>query len=193
MKKTLGALTLSQIAATPVAPALPPAARTLRYVGPVTRERNERVLKEMEKLLAKDPAAEIGLVVTSPGGATGAAMSFFDIVRHVLKPRLVTIGAGDVDSSGIVIFLAGARRYLTPRTTMLLHLAGRVFGSQRYTAAEMASMLAEDRLKDEHYAALLAERSGALSREEVLALMSAQTVLAPERALALGFADALLG
>jgi ATP-dependent protease ClpP protease subunit len=183
------ALDLSALGA---APALPPSARVLRYVGPVTRERSERVLKEMEKLLVRDPRSEIGLFITSPGGATGAAMSFFDTVTQILRPSLVTIGSGDVDSSGVLLFMAGERRYLTRNTTMLFHPAGRLFGAQRYTTSEMAAMLAEDRLKDDQYARLVAERAGAVSAEEILALMQAQAVLAPERARALGLAHALL-
>ena len=180
----LGAITL--------APALPPASRTARYVGTVTRERSERVLKELEKL-AKKGSGEIGLFVSSPGGATGAAMSFFDTITQIMKPELVTIGSGNVDSSGVIVFLAGARRYLSARTTLLLHPAGRFFGRERYTTKEMAAMLAEDRAKDEHYAALLSARSrGALSAPEALALMEAHTVLSPARAVSLGLADAVL-
>lgn len=184
---------LPEIAAEAAAHLLPPPARTLRYVGSVTRQASERALKEIEKLIAKDPLAEVGLFISSPGGTTGAAMSFFDTVRQVLKPALVTIGSGDVDSSGVIILLAGDRRYLTKNTTMLLHSAGRYFSNQRYTVKEMEAMLAEDRLKDAQYAALLAERSrGGLSTEKALALMEAQTVLSPARAVELGLADAVL-
>src|SRR6201999_4389177 len=99
------------------------------------------------------------LFITSPGGPTGTAMSFYDTIRHVLKPNLVTIGSGDVDSSGIIIFLSGTRRYMTSRTTLLLHPAGRVFGNQRFTTKEMEAMLAEDRMKDQQYASLIAQNS----------------------------------
>jgi ATP-dependent protease ClpP protease subunit len=173
-------------------PSLPLRERTLRYTGSVTRLMNEHVLKNMTYLLDKSDD-EIGLFVTSPGGATGTAMSFFDTVRHILKPRLVTIGSGDVDSSGVILFLSGERRYITARTTVLLHPAGRVFGSQRYTTREMEAMLAEDRQKDEQYASLVADSSkGILTTPEVLALMDQHTLLTPARMLELGLADAVL-
>jgi ATP-dependent protease ClpP protease subunit len=176
-----------------VAPSLPARERTVRYTGNVLHATNERVLAAMGKLLEKEPAADIALLVTSPGGATGIAMNFYDSVRYVLKPALVSVATGDIDSSGMIIFLSANRRYATARTTALLHPAGRFFGNQRYTRREMASMLAEDRLKDEQYADVIADNSqGALSRADVLALMEAQKVLSPEDLLRYRLIDAIL-
>jgi ATP-dependent protease ClpP protease subunit len=131
--------------------------------------------------------------VTSPGGATGTAMSFYDTVRHVLRPNLISIGSGDVDSSGIIIFLSGSRRYISARTSLLLHPAGRIFGNQRYTTQEMEAMLKEDSLKDEQYASVVAENSGGtLSQHDVLMMMKAHTVLAPDDIVAYKLADAVI-
>jgi len=172
---------------------LPSRARTLRYTSNVSRALNEGVLKGMGKLLDQDEKEPIGLFVTSPGGATGTAMSFYDSVRHVLKPELVTVGSGDVDSSGIIIFLTGSRRYVTPRTTFLLHPAGRLFGNQRYTTREMDGMLAEDRLKNQQYAAVVAESSkGKLTVDRVLEMMEEHTVLTAEDMVMYGLAHGLL-
>jgi ATP-dependent protease ClpP protease subunit len=169
-------------------------ARTLRYIGSITRATNERLLTQMEKLLAKSAEQEINLFVTCTGGATGSAMSFYDTVKHILKPKLVTIGSGDVDSSGILIFLAGEKRYVTARTTLLLHPAGRVFdGTRRYTTLEMEAMLAEDKLKDMQYASVVADSSkGNLTPEQVLEMMANHTVLSPSSLVGLGLADEIL-
>lgn len=176
-----------------VEPVLPSRSRTLRYTGSVSRVLGERVLNSMGKLLDAAPEEEIALFVNSPGGTTGVAMSFYDSVRQVLKPRLVTIGSGEIDSSGMIIFLSGARRYVSARTTALLHPAGRYFGTQRYTAREMAAMLAEDRLKDTQYASVIAENSrGHLTQQEVLGMMEEHTVLAPKDLLDYGLIDGIL-
>jgi ATP-dependent protease ClpP protease subunit len=172
---------------------LPSRARTVRYIGGVSRIANERILAKIEKLLDVDAVQEIALFITSPGGPSGSAMSFYDSVRHMLKPNLVTVGSGEVDSSGIIIFLSGYRRYVTKRTTFLFHCAGRIFGAQRYTAAEMAAMLAEDTLKDEHYASVVADNSGGkLTPEDVLQMMKEQTVLSADDFVKLGLADGVL-
>src|SRR3954470_23442761 len=82
-----------------VTPMLPPRERTLRYVGSVLRASNERIITAMEKLINKAPEEEIALLVTSPGGATGIAMNFYDSIRHILKPKLVSLASGEIDSS----------------------------------------------------------------------------------------------
>ena len=121
-------------------------------------------------------------------------MSFYDTVRSVFRPRLVTIGSGDVDSSGVILFLAGETRFVTKHTTMLLHLAGRTFeDAKRMTAHDMEMMAKEDRIKDDQYAEIVSDNShGKLTQKEVLEMMEKETLLTPQDMLAFGFADTIL-
>lgn len=169
-------------------------ARSLQYFGIVNYATTERVIEEITQLVQADPYREIYLSVTSAGGPTGTAMSFYDHMRLVLKPQLVTVGSGDVDSSGVIIFLSGEKRYLTKNTTLLLHRAGRVFeGGKRITAAELEAMYREDNLKDFQYASVLVENSkGRLDVEKVLQLMDNNTILTPSEMVAFGLADGVI-
>ncbi len=175
------------------APVFDPA-RTIEYFGVVNYATTERVIEEMRELVREDAEAPITLAVTSAGGPTGTAMSFYDHVRLVLKPRLATIGAGDVDSSGIIIFLAGDTRFVTPNTTLLLHRAGRTFeGGKRFTAEELDAMVREDRVKDFQYASVVAERShGRLTADAVLKMMNENVILTPLELVSYGLADRIL-
>ena len=174
-------------------PSFPPE-RVVEYLGVVNYDTTERVMDEIKEKIITDADAPVYLVVTSAGGPTGTAMSFYDTMRLVLKPNLVTIGSGDVDSSGILIFLSGKQRYVTKNTTLLLHLAGRSFDSgKRYTAGEIEAMVREDRLKDRQYASVVAENSrGHLTPEAVFALMQENTILTPSDLIRHGLADAVL-
>jgi ATP-dependent protease ClpP protease subunit len=186
-------LVSAEIVSVPTAALRINAARTVRFIGSVTHAMSERVLDKIKRLVEKSPFEEVTLMVTSTGGPTGIAMNFFDTVHQVLRPALTTVGSGDVDSSGILIFLTGDKRYVTKGTTLLFHSAGRRFGSERYTTREMESMLAEDRLKDAQYAELVAERSrGQLTAAEVLVLMERHTVMSPHELVGKGLADAVL-
>jgi len=170
-------------------------ARSVQYFGVVNYATTERVIEEITRLLVNDPYGDIILSVTSAGGPTGTAMSFYDHMRYVLKAPLITIGSGDVDSSGIIIFLSGEKRYITKNTTLLLHRAGRVFegDNKRITAAELEAMFREDNLKDFQYASVLAERSnGRLTTEKTLQLMDANTILTPVEMISLGLAHGIL-
>ncbi|MES2215972.1 MAG: ATP-dependent Clp protease proteolytic subunit [Patescibacteria group bacterium] len=162
--------------------------RTIEWFGGVTYANLHDVLGEMKLLLQEDRKEEIHLLVNSYGGATGIGMTFYDTVQTLLKPNLVTIGSGDVDSSGIIVLLAGKRRYLTPNTTLLLHLAGRTFAAEkRFSTADMATMLAEDKLKDYQYACVVANgTNGRYTPENILELMSRNTILTPQEAVNMG-------
>ncbi len=172
----------------------PATKRTVSWMGAVSQENSLRISSAIKELVETDQYEPITLLVSSAGGATGAALGFYDIIRRVFKPRLTTIGAGDVDSSGIIIYLSGSKRLLSPNTTMLFHLAGRTFeGGKRFSTAEMESLLKEDKLKDYQYAQVVAENSnGKLTPDEVLGMMVNNTVLTPTEAMHMGLADGII-
>lgn len=164
------------------------------YLGKVNYATNERVLTKIREITLLQPNEEIFMTVTSPGGPSGTGMSFFDHIRYVLKPNLVTIGSGDVDSSGMLIFLSGYKRYITKHTTGLLHLAGRIFEEgTRFTASDMEAMLKEDRIKDEQYAEVVAHSTdGKLTATSVLELMKKNTILTAEDFIKYGLAQQII-
>ena len=168
--------------------------RTITWIGGVHGGILADITEQIQNLLLQDSSEEINLIVTSHGGPTGIGMSFYDSMRSVYKPYLNTIGSGDVDSSGILIFLAGQKRFITQNTTMLLHLAGRTFETaKRFTTPDMESMIKEDKMKDFQYASVISERSqGKLTVTEVLDLMARNTVLTPSDAVDMGLAHAII-
>lgn len=168
--------------------------RALQWVGGVNYGNFSDTICRMRELLDKDREEVINLLISSPGGQTGVAMSFYDLVKSIYRPRLWTVGAGDVDSSAIVLFLAGEKRFLTANTTMFIHLGGRTLdGDRRFSSSEINSMAKEDEIKDRQYATLLAKESGGiLSVKEVLTMMNRNTVLTAEDAVRLGLADMII-
>ncbi len=176
------------------APYIPSPKRTIQWIGAIGGALLTDITEQIKALVLENPLEPINLVVTSHGGPTGIGMSFFDSMRAVYRPILHTIGSGDVDSSGIIVFLTGERRFLTPHTTLLLHLAGRCFDAgKRFTTNDLECMLKEDRLKDFHYASVIADQSsGRLSARDVLNLMEKNTVLTAEDAVNYGLAHAIL-
>ncbi len=168
--------------------------RTIQWIGGVSGAILADITEQIQALILDNPAEAINLVVTSHGGPTGIGMSFYDSMRSVYKPNLNTIGSGDVDSSGIIVFLAGQQRFVTPNTTLLLHLAGRTFDSpKRLTTPEMESIIKEDKIKDFQYASVIASRSHRkLTTQKVLDLMSQNTVLTAQDAVDIGIAHCIL-
>ncbi len=193
---------------------IPKPHRTIEWLGGVNYVNLEKVFADIKSHMRDDTHEEIHLIVNSYGGATGIGMNFHDVVNTVLRPNLVTIGSGDVDSSGIIVLLSGRRRFITKNTTLLLHLAGRTFdGGKRFSTHDMEGMLNEDKLKDYQYACVVADRisesvaqnvtspavhEGAQAHaqkytpEYVLDLMARNTILTAEEAVQMGLAHGVL-
>ncbi len=168
--------------------------RTIEWLGGVNFDNLDSTLKKIKSLMDEDPRGEIHLLINSFGGATGIGMSFYDAMTAWMRPNLVTIGSGDVDSSGIIIFLSGKKRFITKNTTLLLHLGGRTFGTdKRFTTADMESIIKEDNLKDYQYACVVADATkGKYSPEKILELMSKNTILTASEAVNMGLAHKVL-
>ncbi|HCC05712.1 TPA: hypothetical protein DEP58_05455 [Patescibacteria group bacterium] len=171
---------------------LAPSSHILEYLGNVSYETNQLLFNEFKKRMKDAVDQEIVLTVSSSGGPTGIGMNFYDMVRYILRPNLTTVGSGDVDSSGVIIFLSGIRQYVTQNTTMLLHMAGRSFDPDvRYTTAEMEAMYKEDMMKNQQYAEVVAKHS-ILTTDDVLSLMKKNTVLGPQDIVEIGLAQAII-
>jgi ATP-dependent Clp protease, protease subunit len=168
--------------------------RTIEWLGGVSFDNLQRVLGHLKELMIEDAHDEIHLMVNSYGGPTGVGMSFYDSVKSWMHPKLITIGSGYVDSSGIIVFLAGEKRYLTKNTTLLFHLAGRTFeGGKRFSTLDMENMLKEDKVKDYQYACVVSDATeGKYSPEDILKLMADNTVLTSEEAVNMGLAHRIL-
>lgn len=168
--------------------------RTVEWLGGVNYDNQRSVTREIKDLLRESRVEEIQLVVSSYGGATAIGMGFFDTMRSLLKPNLTTIASGEVDSSGIIVFLSGERRFVTKNTTFLLHMGGRTFDkATRFTNVEIENMLKEARLRDYQYACVVSDgTSGRATPEKILELMSKDTILTAEEAVNLGLAHKVL-
>lgn len=170
-------------------------ARTIEWLGGVSYQNLNNIFGEVKRLILEDKNEEIHLLVNSYGGTTGVGMSFYDAVKDWLKPNLITIGSGDVDSSGIIVFLSGKKRFLTKNTTLLFHLAGRTLsGEKRYTVQDMEAMLNEDHLKDFQYACVVSDATDSrYTPAMILEMMRKNTLLTADEAVQMGLAHKVLG
>jgi ATP-dependent Clp protease protease subunit len=64
----------------------------------------------------------ITLIINSEGGDLNSAFAIIDVIKHSAVP-VHTLGLGQISSSGLMIFMAGApgHRSLTPNTSIMSH------------------------------------------------------------------------
>lgn len=94
------------------------------FMDEVTAESIKPVIEWIlyENYVSKHKKRELLLMVCSAGGSLQDAFALIDVMRNSQIP-IKTVGLGQIASSGLLIFMAGAagRRTLTPNTSILSH------------------------------------------------------------------------
>jgi len=96
--------------------------------GPIINEVRNAFIGQVSRLLALD-AAEIYLLMASPGGVVNAAqdmIAFMDRTHASRGTTFTTHNGGVVASAACYVFLAGQRRLSVPRGQFLFHEAALV-------------------------------------------------------------------
>lgn len=75
---------------------------------------------EMNLKPEKDRMNHITLIITSNGGLVDDCFALIDTIRGSAIP-VHTVGLGIIASCGLLMFMAGSKRYLTPNTSILSH------------------------------------------------------------------------
>ena len=73
--------------------------------------------------LANSGVQQVYLVLNTPGGVVTNGMNVYNVLRG-MPFELTTHNAGNVDSIGNVVFLAGKTRYAVPNATFMFHGVG---------------------------------------------------------------------
>lgn len=92
------------------------------FMGEVDNDSIEPIIEWIlaENHVAKKKKKELLLMICSSGGELEAAFALIDVMRSSTIP-IKTVGLGQIASAGLMIFLAGKTRMLTPNTSILSH------------------------------------------------------------------------
>ena len=88
--------------------------RTINEVGKIT------LMKYHELGIHKPSDMKIELHINSPGGCISAGWDLIDFMNNFYMP-IHTIATGTVASMGVMLLLAGTKRYITKNTHILVH------------------------------------------------------------------------
>jgi len=166
--------------------------RLIIWNGKVDEQNLSRVMDKILHLAEKSPKKAIFLWVCSSGGSTSYGYSFFDFVR-TLGIDLVTIGSGDISSIGLVIWLAGRRRFLTSNTAVFFHENRRMMPDGGYSSAELGAAINNLDAATGNYVRILTEKSGGkLDRKKIMKLLKHDRTLRPKRMVKIGLAHKII-
>ncbi len=163
--------------------------RELALIGEVQEWVSFELCQHLLFLERQDPAAEITLFISSPGGSVSAGLAVVDVMAAISCP-VRTVCLDRAASMGAVIFTMGDRREMSAHAELMIHdpLIQQGAGGSALAVRETSQRLMETRRT---MSTLLAERSG-LTLKRVQSLTAKDTFLSAERACELGFADAII-
>ncbi|MDI6883099.1 MAG: ATP-dependent Clp protease proteolytic subunit [Patescibacteria group bacterium] len=104
--------------------------RIIFLAGPITDGLANLVIAEILFLASKDPARDIKLYISTPGGSVTAGLAIYDTVQYV-DCDISTICIGLAASMGATLLAAGTKgkRFALPNSEILLHqIAGGITG-----------------------------------------------------------------
>lgn len=125
------------------------------------------------------------LLISSMGGSVFHGLSAHNYLSGI-PAEIETHNFGSVDSIGVVLFVAGKKRYSVPDARFLLHPVGINFqGNARMEEKQLEEAIKGLRIDTDNIAAAIASGTGK-SEEEIKKALSDRTTLSPEEAITFG-------
>ncbi len=116
------------------------------------------LIAQLLLLEARDPRRDIHFYLMSPGGAVGAGLGLYDVMKR-LRCDVCTYGVGHAESMGAILLAAGTRqkRFILPHARVMIH---QVLGGVRGTASDFAIEAKEITKIKEELNLILARETG---------------------------------
>jgi ATP-dependent Clp protease, protease subunit len=128
---------------------------------------------------------EIHLLLSTHGGVVQYGITIYNFLRS-LPIKVITHNLGNVDSIGLVVYLAGEERYACPHTTFMLHgVAMQVPVPTSLFEKNFKDSLSRLSADQERIKGIYSERSS-IAPEEAESLFMQETTLSAEGAMSRG-------
>jgi len=125
------------------------------------------------------------ILISSPGGSVFHGLSAYNYLRG-LPVTVETHNFGSVDSIGVVLYLAGEKRYSVPDARFLLHPVSFGFSSnQRLEEKQLEEKLKSLQIDINNIAAVISKATGQ-KEKKIIKKMHERLTLTPEEAMKFG-------
>ncbi len=136
----------------------------------------------------KQGIRDFTILISSPGGSVVHGLSTYNYLKG-LPANIITHNFGSVDSIGIVLYCAGAKRLSVPQARFLLHGVNAQFtGNHSLEEKQLEERLKGLKIDIENIAKVIAVNTGK-SVEFVTDAMIERTTLNPEEAKSWGLVN----
>jgi ATP-dependent Clp protease protease subunit len=94
--------------------------RSLYFFDEINNFTVAEALRLLQLMVNEAPKKSAQIILNTPGGSVYDGLCFYDYLRYLSCP-LIIIGTGLVASMGVIIILAGDKRYVTKNTRLMSH------------------------------------------------------------------------
>jgi ATP-dependent protease ClpP protease subunit len=156
----------------------------IRFFAPVVDATVNALLSAIDQKM-KQEMRDFIILISSPGGSVIHGLSAYNYLKG-LPAMITTHNFGSVDSIGIVLYCAGAKRLSVPQARFLLHGVNAQFrGNQNLEEKQLEERLKGLRIDIENIAKVIAANTGK-SVQDVINAMLERTTLNPKEAQSWG-------
>lgn len=158
----------------------------ITFNAQIEDETTNRLIEEVSKGF-NEGEKELTLLFNTPGGRVSNGITTHNFLK-TLKMKKIFWNIGNIDSIGVMMFLAGDERYCMPHSRFLLHDIGRtVFQAPITFTQEQIELWIKGMEQDRNaIASLIAERISQ-SKEKIIEMMKRGEILTTEEAKNLNF------
>lgn len=163
--------------------------RLIRFIGEINEDMVQEFLKALGEFEEESKKQAVQIVMNTGGGETDSALGAYDALIFFSFP-IITVVEGKVASSGVPIFLAGRRRYITRNSHILIHKP-RGSGIDGLTHEELAFIASDIRQTEDVFIRIISERTGQ-NIKKVREDLRMGKIFNAEEAVAYGFAHEVI-
>ena len=148
---------------------------------------DEATPQQLRQELKEAKGDKLEVVINSPGGDVWAGVAMHDALKELDAEVTIKV-SGLAASIASVIAMAGDKIVMTPGSTMMIHKASMMAWGNTDDMEKAIAML---KTVEEGIVSIYADRTGQ-TPEAVNEMMEAETWMSAEKAVELGFADAVV-
>lgn len=162
---------------------------TTFFHSAITHEATSSFENRLQTLLSqpseKRPTT-VHISISSAGGHIDCGIELYNFIKNKSRTcKIHTHNVGNVDSTGIIVFLGGVKRYATPTSTFKFHTSRYYFNNEAFDKRELREMC--DLL--ENYDSLtrnIIQENTSLDENRITEYMEASRVISSQEAVESG-------
>jgi ATP-dependent Clp protease protease subunit len=164
--------------------------RIIFLSGQFNEDRSKEIINQIFKLEAKDPTKDIILYIDSYGGSIHSFLAIHDVIKHITRCDIITVGIGKAMSCGQLLLISGTKgkRFATPNSRILIHqISGFSFGTLSQLEIDI-----EENQKMQKIIENIILKYTKINKKKLKELMGVDSYISAEEALELGIIDGII-